>query len=535
MKRNRNYPLYEREEYESLSQMVCRKAEKCANKIAFQYIRGKEIQNITYREYLEDILITGKYLSEHYKCRSHIAILGENSYQWLVVFMAAVMSGNVAVPLDKELDTAGIQDLLIRSDSQVCVYSDSYGDIATELGGASSIEFLPMNVLVQIQNVKNADFKILDEWRSVSKKDMAALFYTSGTSGKSKGVMLSQENIMEDINSGCKNICLDGNTLVVLPFHHAFGLSTATFAAFNHEHTIFINSSLKNLKRDMLVAKPTLIMMVPLFVETFHKTIWNTVKKQHKEKRLRFGMLLGGGLLRLGVDIRKYLFHSILKGFGGELKYIVCGGSALKEKYTREFRIFGIEILNAYGITECSPGVAINRNYYHKDDSVGPIIKGCEVRVKADTKNYRCGELQIRGKNVMLGYYQDKQATKEAFDDGWFKTGDLGYVDEDGFLYITGRTKNLIILSNGENVSPEELEGLLLNHELVKEVMVYSENEVITAEIYPDSERVSDDTQKQLQDILDICNRKLPAYKRIQCLKIRQTEFPKTTTRKIKR
>lgn len=535
MKKNRDYPLYEREEYESLSQMVCEKARMCGDKIAFQYMQGRDIQSVTYRKYLEDILVIGQYLSENYDCRSHIAILGENSYQWLVVFMAAVMSGNVAVPLDKELDTAGIQDLLTRSNSKVCVYSDTYGDIAKDLGEIGSIEFLSMDALAQMQNTQNADFKFLDGWHSVSKKDMAALFYTSGTSGKSKGVMLSQENIMEDINSGCKNICLDGNTLVVLPFHHAFGLSTAVLAAFNHEHPIFINSSLKNVKRDMLAAKPKLIMMVPLFIETFHKTIWNTAKSQHKEKRLRFGILLGGGLLRLGIDIRKYLFRSILNGFGGELKYIVCGGAALKEKYIREFRVFGIEILNAYGITECSPGVAINRNYYHRDDSVGPIIKGCEVRIKTDSINPQCGELQVRGKNVMLGYYQDEQATKAAFDGGWFKTGDLGYIDEDGFLYLTGRTKNLIILSNGENVSPEELENLLLDYELVKEVLIYAENEVITAEVFPNPEMICENMQKRLQDIVDACNRKLPVYKRIQRLKIRQIEFPKTTTKKIKR
>lgn len=535
MIRNKDYPLYDLEEYESLGQMVCEKGRTCADKIAFQYIRGKNIQSVTYRKYLEDIVVTGKYFSERYERQSHIAILGENSYQWLVVFMAAVMSGNVAVPLDKELDAAGIQDLLTRSDSEICVYSDSYSDIAKELAGNSSVEFLPMSVLTQTQNVKDVDFKILDEWRTFSKKDTAAIFYTSGTSGKSKGVMLSQENIMEDINSGCKNIRLDGNTLVVLPFYHAFGLSTAVFATFNYEHTIFINSSLKNVKRDMMIGKPEMIMMVPLFVESFHKTIWNTARIQGRERKLRFGIALGGALLRLGIDIRRYLFRSILESFGGDLKYIVCGGAALQEKYIREFRTFGVEILNAYGITECSPGVAISRNHYHKDNSVGPVIKCCEVRIKADTENYRSGELQVRGKNVMLGYYRDELATRAAFDEGWFKTGDLGYIDKDGFLFVTGRIKNLIILSNGENVSPEELENLLLNHELVKEVLVYAEKEVITAEIFPNSEVSFEDMQKQLQEIIDICNKKLPAYKRIQRLKVRQTEFPKTTTQKIKR
>lgn len=528
MMRNKDYPLYELKEYESLSQMVCEKARICADKIAFQYMQGKKVQSVTYHKYLEDVLAAGKYLSEHYGYRSHIAILGENSYQWLVVFMATVMSGNVAVPLDKELDTAGIQDLLTRSNSQICVYSDTYSDVAKELDGNRSVEFLSMKVLSQAQGVKNVDCKILDEWRSVNKKDMAALFYTSGTSGKSKGVMLSQENIMEDINFACKNFYLSGGTLAVLPFHHAFGLLTAVFAPFNYEHTVFINSSLKHIKRDLLEAKPQMMMLVPLFVETFYKTIWQTAKKQRAERKLHLGITFSNFLLRLGVDIRKTLFRTVVFAFGGRLEYIICGGAPLQEKYIQEFRSMGIEVLNGYGITECAPVVATNRNFYHRDGSVGQILKGSQVRIQN-------GEIQIQGKNVMLGYYQDKQTIRDAFEDSWFRTGDLGYIDEDGFLYITGRIKNLIILSNGENVSPEELECLLLDYELVKEVLVYAENESITAEIYPDPENSFDDVQKQLQDILDACNRKLPAYKRIQRLKIRQEEFPKTTTRKIKR
>ena len=528
MMRNKDYPLYELEEYESLGQMVCEKARTYPDKVAFQYMRGKKVQSITYRKYLEDVLAAGKYLSEHYGRRSHIAILGENSYPWIVVFMASVMSGNVAVPLDKELDTSGLHDLLTRSNSQVCVYSDSFSDVAKELDESFTVEFLPMEVLSKAQGVKNVDCKVQDEWSSVNKKDMAALFYTSGTSGKSKGVMLSQENMMEDINFACKNFFLSGGTLAVLPFHHAFGLLTAVFAPFNYEHTVFINSSLKHIKRDLLEATPQMMMLVPLFVETFYKTIWQTAKKQRAERKLHLGIAFSNFLLRLGVDIRKTLFRIVLSAFGGGLEYIICGGAPLQEKYVQVFRSMGIEVLNGYGITECSPVVATNRNFYHRDGSVGQILKGSRVRIQN-------GEIQIQGKNVMLGYYQDEQATRGAFENDWFKTGDEGYIDEDGFLYITGRTKNLIILSNGENVSPEELENLLLDYELVKEVLVYAENESITAEIYPDPEDSFDDIQKELQNILDSCNRKLPVYKRIQRLKIRQEEFPKTTTKKIKR
>ena len=184
-----------------------------------------------------------------------------------------------------------------------------------------------------------------------------------------------------------------------------------------------------------------MMMLVPLFVETFYKTIWQTAKKQRAERKLHLGIAFSNFLLRLGVDIRKTLFRIVLSAFGGRLEYIICGGAPLQEKYVQVFRSMGIEVLNGYGITECSPVVATNRNFYHRDGSVGQILKGSRVRIQN-------GEIQIQGKNVMLGYYQDEQATRGAFENDWFKTGDEGYIDEDGFLYITGRTKNLIILSN---------------------------------------------------------------------------------------
>ena len=213
----------------------------------------------------------------------------------------------------------------------------------------------------------------------------------------------------------------------------------------------------------------------------------------------------------------------------------------MQEKYVKEFRAVGIEILNGYGITECAPVVATNRNHYHRDGSVGQILKCCDVRIENDTSHStvgEVGEIQVKGRNVILGYYHDEEATKEALSDGWFRTGDLGYIDSEGFLYVTGRKKNLIILSNGENVSPEELENLLLDNDLVGEVVVCSEDSMITAEIFPNAEEGMENMDAitaQLQEIIDVCNRRLPDYKRIQRLKARQGEFEKTTTQKIKR
>lgn len=526
MIRNKKYPLYEREEFKSLSYMVCRKAEKCKNQVAFQYIQEKEVHSVTWNEFLKDILITGKYLAAFGIRPVHIAILGENSYQWIVTFMAAVMSGNVAVPLDKELGADEIQELLMRSNSQICVYSELYKDVARELN--TDVIFLSMDALEKLQQEDKADYGVLNKWLKFETNEMAALFYTSGTSGKNKGVMLSQKNLISGINFTGKSLSLEGSTVAILPFHHAYGLISSVFDPLNCERIVFINSSLKNIKRDMVYAKPKMLVIVPLFIENFHKTIWQTARKRGQENSLRFGILLSNFLLGFGIDIRRSLFRSILDEFGGELEYIVSGGAPLQEKYVQEFRGFGIEILNGYGITECSPVVAVNRNLYHKDGSAGQILTDCKVRLQD-------GEIQVRGEIVMLGYYQDEAATQMAFEEGWFKTGDLGYMDEDGFLYVTGRKKNLIILSNGENVSPEELEMLLKNHEIIKEAIVYEKNGIITAEIFSDIDTNLEETTKQLQKIIDGCNRKLPRYKRMQKLIVREKEFPKTTSQKIKR
>lgn len=545
MIKNKIYPLYELEEYESLNQIICKKAEKCKDMTAFQYMKGNKLYNVSYKKFLEDILTSGKYLEDLIDKPSHIAILGENSYQWLVTFMAVVMSGNVAVPLDKELDAANIRELLISSDSTLCFYSNTYSDIAEKIqsnGDDTGIKFVSMESIKQTAPDNKADPEMLKKWNDAfNSKAMSALFFTSGTSGKSKGVMLSQENMISDIDFACKNFYMSGNTLVVLPFHHSYGLITSIFVPFYWERTIFINTSLKNIKKDMLFSKPQTMLLVPLFAETFYKTIWQTAREQGSEKKLRFGIKLSNFLLKFGIDVRKKLFQSVLDGFGGRLEYIICGGAPLQEKYVKEFRAVGIEILNGYGITECAPVVATNRNHYHRDGSVGQILKCCDVRIENDTSHStvgEVGEIQVKGRNVMLGYYHDGEATKEALADGWFRTGDLGYIDSEGFLYVTGRKKNLIILSNGENVSPEELEDLLLDNDLVSEVVVYAEDGMITAEIFPNTVDDMDNMNAitvLLQEIIDACNRRLPAYKRIQRLKVRQDEFEKTTTQKIKR
>lgn len=561
--KNKEYPLYELEKYSSLNQMVYSKAKKRGNAIAFQYMQKKELCNVSYQKFLEDILIVGNYLETLQgdlgisdDRDSHIAILGENAYTWLVVFMAVVMSGNVAIPMDKELDLLSLRRQLSDADADICFYSDNYADVAKELYDQNKdLQLLPLKDLQEkiqgtVSDERKTDLKLFEVWEGRLQEDKAAaIFFTSGTSGQSKGVMLSQKNMISDINMACQNVVLEGTVLSVLPFHHAFGLITSVLKTFNYECTVFINSSLKHIKRDMLIARPQTMMLVPLFVENFYKSIWQAVKERGQTKTLRKGVFISKMLMSIGIDVRYKLFAKVLENFGGKLRYIICGGAALQEKYVKDFRLFGIEILNGYGITECSPVIAVNRNYYHRDGSVGQILPGCEVRIatteilengreKAEggrsVKDFAIGEIQVKGPFVMKGYYNNKAETEAAFDDSWFCTGDLGYIDRNGFLYITGRMKNLIILPNGENVSAEELEQRLLQYDYVKEVVVSGENGVIQAEVFLDYE-AEPKADVQIHKDIELVNKSLPGYKRIEKILVRESEFEKTTTKKIVR
>ncbi|MEE3394478.1 MAG: AMP-binding protein, partial [Candidatus Onthomonas sp.] len=288
--------------------------------------------------------------------------------------------------------------------------------------------------------------------------------------------------------------------------------------------------------KEIPVAKPGMLFLVPLFLETFSKTIWRTARKQGQEEKLKKGMKLSNALMKVGIDRRQELFKDVLKKFGGNLECIICGGAPLDPRYVKEFRSWGIHVLNGYGITECAPVLSVNRNQYWRDGSVGQLVPGISFRVY-DKDEHGIGEIQVKGDNVMMGYYNNPEATEEAFLDGWYRTGDLGYIDKDGFLFITGRAKNLIILNNGENVSPEEIEQNVERIPEVGEVVVFEEDGAITAEIFPDDtdERPEEEKRKIIEEAIKKLNSRQPNFKKIHKIKFRKTPFEKTATRKIKR
>jgi long-chain acyl-CoA synthetase len=542
--KNKPYDLYQLPVFRDLKELLFQKIKSQPEGIAFAFSKGRnQITEKTYREFWEEVNALGTWMN-HQEIQGHIAIIGENSYEWLLCFFAIVNGGNVAVPIDKELPEEEIAALLEKADVQTVFYSQSYyGNIKSYAIGDMDTYLAAGKRMIASGSRGFLDYQI-------DHKKMCCVMFTSGTSGVSKGVMLSHENFAEDINGSCQLFVLEGNTLPVLPFHHAFGLVVGVFMVFHYGYTIYINRSLKTIQKDLQIAKPQTMFLVPLFVETFHKQIWSAAKKEGREKQLHKMMKLSDWLLKRGIDIRGKIFTSVRQAFGGNLAYIICGGAPLGVSYIQEFRSWGIEILNGYGTTECSPCAAVNRNFFHKDGTVGMAVPNIKVRISDE------GEVLIQGPIVMLGYYKDEAATKEAFRvqnerasapeqgmelDNWYATGDLGIMDEDGFITLTGRKKNLIILSNGENVSPEELEADFYKDEAVREVLVYEKDGLITAEIFPNEDYLKSwggmnaarNEQEYFEKLRMRINRNRPMYKQIGEVLLRDSEFPKNTSKKI--
>ena len=525
MRKNEEYPLYDiAPKIKNISDMLEIKATDMPDNTAFCFRQGKDnVATKSYGEVYNEVRKASSYLIDKYGQGKHIAIIGENSYEWLLAFFAITTSGNVAVPIDKELPANEVEWLINKADVEIAFVSKTYSELVE---GIKKIEFMTLKKFVEI----TGEYKVKSSYKlyQPKKEDLCMIIFTSGTSGKSKGVMLSHGNIASEIYETSKMFYPEGDTtLAVLPFHHAFGINVAILMAYNYGAKIFINKSLKKVKADIMLSKPDVVMLVPLFVEVFYKQIMANIKKSGKANKVKMGIRLTKFLLKFGIDIRHKVFKEIHDAFGGNLKYIISGGAHLDPFYVTEFRNFGIEIKNGYGTSECSPCVAINRNYHFRDGSVGQIIPNTKGRISED------GEVQFKGSVNMMGYYKDKKATDEVLKDGWYSTGDLGYIDEDGFLFLTGRKKNLIILSNGENISPEELENDFYKDPGVNEVLVYEQNHVIIAEIFPAEEYIGN--KEYFDKLMAKVNKGRPAYKQVVRVKLRDTEFIKNTSKKIVR
>jgi len=556
------YPLYETTVFEDFRIMTENVAKKYPNRIAFSFKKNphdKEAINVTFAEVRDYVRDMGTGLIS-LGCRDkHVALIGESSYEWICSYFSLMSIGAVVVPIDKDLPVDDIAGIVDFAECEFVIYSKAIETKIQELKkqsiclktficmGEPGIEgALKLSVIVAEGGQKYAagDNSYYDY--EIDTERLATIVFTSGTTGKGKGVMLSQKNIVSNMTQGMYLFAITPKTMNVLPPHHTYGSTVNFVGHFAQGCTIYISSGLKYMLNEMKEQQPTHLVLVPLFVETMYKRIRLQAEKTGKAKTLRMLIKLSNTLRKCGIDLRRILFKSILDTFGGKLEMIICGGASLNQDIIDFFEAIGITILNGYGITECSPLVTCNRNKYQKKGSVGIPIIGTQVKIKDPDENGE-GEICVKGSSVMLGYYKNPEATAQAFDEeGYFKTGDYGKLDEEGWLYITGRLKNVIILSNGKNVYPEEIENEISRIYGVSEVIVYAgesnvqkDKEVIVAEIFPDFEALKakgiEDVQSYFEDEIKKVNSRMVSYKAVKMVKIRYEEFKKNTSKKILR
>ena len=558
--------LYNAQEFNNIKEIIYNSVEKYSRNIAFviKHTENKKVEyeNITYKQLLEDInkLGTAVY-SLGFKGR-RIAVIGRNSYGWAVAHLSNLLGGNVSVPLDKDLQYDELESSLIRSKADMIFFDKKYEEKISQIKEKNNTNLKEYVCFEEAEGFKNISelLKIGNEEVNSGKTDfinakidenkMAILLFTSGTTSKSKAVMLSQKNIVSNVYAmQCVEAIYSTDTnIAFLPFHHIFGSTCMVVMLAYGVRTVFPDG-LRYIKKNLNEYGVSVFVGVPVLVEAIYKTIMKEVHKQGKTKLVNIATKISNFLLKLHIDLRRILFKSIINELGGKLRFVISGGAPADSKIAKGFNDLGIEVVQGYGLTETSPVIAAENKRCMKAGTVGIPMLNVKLEIENPDEN-GIGEIRVKGPNVMLGYYENEEATKEVLKDGWFYTGDLGYLDKNGCLAITGRSKNLIVLKNGKKVFPEELETLVNRLELVEECMVYGmpdekdKNDVkLSIKIVYNKEIVkekySDKTEEELYKIIwneiKEINKTLPRYKYIKGMILTDEELIKTTTKKVKR
>ena len=534
--------------FATIGEMLNIAKEEAGDKIAFRYKNSDdEIVNITYNSFYNKIENLGAALTSMGYGDAHIACVGENSYNYVVTFLTVLKSAGVFCPVDKDLPENEMSFVLDNSDSRIVFCSSALEarmrEIRTRLPKVDKFvvfgrseddgDFLSFDKLVAAgKKLSRADFDSLksDEY------DLKLLVYTSGTTGVAKGVMLTEHNLVNVVYYGLRLAKVHDVVLSVLPYDHTFEASAGILGSIHNHSTICINDSLKNTVKNMQLFKPGSIVLVPAFAEKFYITIKKNIKKKGSEKKFEAAIKTSNALRRVGVDMRKTLFKDIHEVFGGNLKKIICGGAPIRPEISEFFDSIGILLTGGYGITECSPVVCANSEEKNSYDTAGRKLECVDWKIDEPDEN-GIGEICVKGETVMKGYYKNPEKTSEVIIDGWFHTGDLGYINKDEELVITGRKKNLIVLNNGKNIYPEEIEGYIMSVDYIEEVVVrgikneHGQETGLLAEVYSQSET---DESKVLSDVQAALS-ELPGYKNVSKVILRDEPFDKTTTNKVKR
>ncbi|MDD2591693.1 MAG: AMP-binding protein [Erysipelotrichaceae bacterium] len=506
------------------------------------YDRQAQIHTISYQDFSDNVVAFGAYLQSKGYSNKHCAIIAENSVEWLTTAFALAYIGSIAVSIDTEQADETIIEMIKQADCEVVFYSSGFKPLQKHF--TESVEFIMIDDKSLFTQMLDQGKNDQDSLELINKKTIDAdacsfIYYTSGTTSTSKPVMLSQKAILFNAIDAMALVKVQGRLFTSLPFYHTYGLTCSIIDVLSQGLSICINGNMKTSMRDMIMFEPHYMMAVPLIVETIYKYFALEINKLKKADELEDFMKGKSGIFK-GDSANEALFKNVLRKIvGNNLKMIVCGGAHISEQLIRKFDRLGIIILQGYGITECSPLVSVNRDNNNQIGSVGRVLPHYQVKIVDN-------EIYVKGTSLMLGYYKDQKLTDEAFADGWFKTGDIGHQDKQGFLYITGRKKNLIVFKNGKKTSPEEIEGYLYNIPYVKEVLAYGaaagvsiDDVKLCVTIYPDpiltQQMASYEILDLLQKEIDKINTKLPAYKQIQMVKISENSLPKTGLNKIKR
>ncbi len=539
-----------------------------ADSIAF-YVKdviGGPYRGITYRETKTDVDALGTALIAMGLKDSRIAIIGENRYEWAVSYLAAVCGTGIVVPLDKELPENELNYLVKNAEVDCVIFSNKYEKIFTDSkrSGDNSLKIL-ISMDAEEDNgdrlslkgvlnrgrklVSNGDRSFIDAF--IDREKMSILLFTSGTTGMAKGVMLSHANIAENlmVMITLVNIRPEDIFFSVLPIHHTYECTCGFLVPFYRGAAIAYCEGLKYIVKNLEECKPTVFLGVPLIFESIYKRIWTQARKSGSDKKLRKVLEINKKTKKIGLDLAPILLKKVTAVFGGRMRMMIAGGAAIDPEVLKGLKAFGINALQGYGLTECSPILAINPDHDPRDDAAGYPPPFIDVRI-VEPNEEGIGEIITRGRNVMLGYYNNPEATAQVLKDGWLYTGDLGFIDQEGYIHITGRKKNVIITKNGKNVFPEELEFYINKISFVDECMVWGADSedggdtLICAGIKLNGDELEEllgtgYSDKQASELLwkeiDKLNEGFPFFKRIKKIDIRKEEFEKTTAKKIKR
>lgn len=519
----KEFKYYPRDEINSIVELAERSKRLYGDAVAYVCKERKQRVEKTYNDLVEDSKRLAQMLLKKNLKKGHIALIGASSYWYIVSYYAAMYAGLVIVPLDKELPFEDVYEQMEKADVDFFLYDKTYKDYGALVNEKTQgkIETFCINDPV-VNEGEDLPFP------EVNPDKLSTIIFTSGTTGKGKGVMLTQRNIARNIIAGASQAEVyheSDVSLSVLPMNHAYECLGNLFLMVYFGIPVCISSGLRHIAKELIEYKPTLLFAVPLIPQMLTDKVWSTAKKEGKEKKLKFGIRVCNIAKKLGVDLTDKILGEVKAAFGGRLRLIVAGGAPVAQHLIDSCSDLGIKILQGYGLSECSPLLAFNFDYYQKPDSCGRVVKGCEMKAVD-------GELWAKGVSVSTGYYNDPENTQENFVDGWFKTGDMGHIDEDGFVFITGRKKNLIILGNGKNVAPEGIEEDMEKAiPYVSEVVVLGIDDKLCAAVYIDEE--SGATEQQLHDDIAEFNKGTPVYKQITSVYVSDKPFPRTTTKKI--